>query len=365
MAIYKSKIKTKDGRQYFFRIKYKDIFGESHDYTSKKYKAKKEAEDEEALYRIKIMKELISTSSITLKQAYYEYYNYKSKSIKKQSLIRIKYEWEYIKFLEKKKINDLNINDYRKLQSLLENSNNSVEYKNKIQQRFVAIINYSNKYHNTNNNILKYVERFKDVNKIKKEMLFFTLSEYRKFITNVDSFEYRTFFEVLYFLGLRQGECQALTWQDINFKNRTIQINKNLTTKIKGEKWTISSPKTKSSTRTLPIPKNVLNDLNIMYNNAIKYRDFKSTWFIFGNSVPFKETTIQKKKNNACDKAKVKRIRIHDFRHSCASLLINKGASIALVSKYLGHSDISMTLNTYTHMYKSELESMTKIIENL
>ena len=48
MAVYKSKKTTKDGRQYFFRIKYKDIFGVSHDYTSQKYKGKKEAENEEA-----------------------------------------------------------------------------------------------------------------------------------------------------------------------------------------------------------------------------------------------------------------------------------------------------------------------------
>ena len=63
--------------------------------------------------------------------------------------------------------------------------------------------------------------------------------------------------------------------------------------------------------------------------------------------------------------ARVKDIRIHDFRHSCASLLINKGASISLVSKYLGHSNISITLNTYTHMYKSELIEMTNILNNL
>jgi integrase len=81
--------------------------------------------------------------------------------------------------------------------------------------------------------------------------------------------------------------------------------------------------------------------------------------------LPFRETTIQVNKNKACKLARIKQIRIHDFRHSCASLLINKGASIALVSKYLGHSNISITLNTYTHMYKSELDNMIKILNNL
>ena len=172
-------------------------------------------------------------------------------------------------------------------------------------------------------------------------------------------------YQMLYFLGLRQGECCALTWKDINFKNETVNINKTITTKIKGEKWTISTPKTKSSIRILPLTKNLLNDLKTMYNDAKQYTDFKKDWFVFGNIEPFKETTIQKKKNTYCKMAGVKQIRIHDFRHSCASLLINKGASISLVSKYLGHSDITTTLNIYTHMYQSELENMTKILDNL
>lgn len=365
MAIYKSKTKTKDGRQYFFRTRYKNIYGQTFDYKSQKYFKRKDAEIEEALFKAKMLSQTIETSNITLKDVYTEYLNYKMQDLKKQSLIRINYQWERISILQNKKINELSIMDYKLLRQNINKINAGADYKNKIQERFAAIIRYSNKYHNTNDNILKYIEKFKDVNKIKEEMLFFTFEEYQKFIENVDLLDYKTFFEVLYFLGLRQGECQALTWKDIDFQNKTIHINKTLTTKIKGEKWTISSPKTKSSIRTLPIPKNVLNDLKMMYNEAIKYRDFKNNWFIFGNSVPFKESTIQQKKNIACDKAQVKRIRIHDFRHSCASLLINKGASIALVSKYLGHSNITITLNTYTHMYKSELENMTKIIENL
>ena len=56
MTVYKSKKSTKDGRQYFFRIKYKDIFGVSHDHTSKKFKGKIEAKYKEAIYRIKILK---------------------------------------------------------------------------------------------------------------------------------------------------------------------------------------------------------------------------------------------------------------------------------------------------------------------
>lgn len=61
--------------------------------------------------------------------------------------------------------------------------------------------------------------------------------------------------------------------------------------------------------------------------------------------------------------ARVKDIRIHDFRHSCASLLIDSGANITLVAKYLGHSKIDETLNTYSHMYQNRLDTIVNIIE--
>ena len=64
-------------------------------------------------------------------------------------------------------------------------------------------------------------------------------------------------------------------------------------------------------------------------------------------------------------KANLKHIRIHDFRHSCASLLINQNMPITLVSKYLGHSKVSITLDTYSHMYKSDLNTLTNYIDSL
>ena len=97
----------------------------------------------------------------------------------------------------------------------------------------------------------------------------------------------------------------------------------------------------------------------------MRYNKFSEDWFVFGGVRPLPETTIQVKKNEYCKEAGVKQIRIHDFRHSCASLLINQGASIALVSKYLGHGNVSITLNTYTHMFKNELQNMTDILNKL
>lgn len=365
MAVYKSKNPTKDGRQYFFRIKYKDIFGVAHDYSSQKFKSPREAKNEEAIYRIKVANQEICTNNITVRQGYLELRNEKSKILKKQTIIKDDEMFKHLEPIETENINDINLNKYRLLVCHLESLHLSANRCNKILGLYKQIIVYSNKHYNTSNSTLKFIERFRDVNTIKPEMQFFTLEEYKTFDSVINELDYHVFFELLYYCGLRQGEAQALTWNDINLSKKEIKITKTLTSKIKGENWTISSPKTKNSIRILPLTEKLVYDFNLMKNEARKYADYSDNWFVFGNSIPFKESTIQKKKNEYCKLANVKQIRVHDFRHSCASLLINQGASVALVSKYLGHGNVSITLNTYTHMFKSELNNITNLLNNL
>ena len=365
MAVYQSKKKTRDGRSWFFRIKYKDIQGEIHDYTSPKFKNKRDAENEEARYRIKVDNKEAFVSNVTLKQVYLEFELEKANKVKKQTLEKDKNKYYFFSKIENIKINDINLKKYKELFLSNIDENLSTNYKNKILGLFRNLIKYSNKYYNTSDSILKYIENFKDINKIKKEMNFFTLDEYMDFDKVIDDFEYHVFFEILYYMGLRQGEAQALTWKDIDFNSNKLKISKTLTTKIKGEKYTISSPKTKNSNRILPMIKKIVDDLKILYKRYSCYKDFKDNWFVFGGPTPFVESSIQLRKNKYCSLTPSKKqIRVHDFRHSCASLLINQGASIALVSKYLGHSNITITLNTYTHLYKSELDNLVNVLNS-
>ncbi|MBR2791773.1 MAG: tyrosine-type recombinase/integrase, partial [Erysipelotrichaceae bacterium] len=74
------------------------------------------------------------------------------------------------------------------------------------------------------------------------------------------------------------------------------------------------------------------------------------------------ETTIGRIKDKAIKESGLPKIRIHDFRHSFVSMLISKGADVSIISKYVGHSSIKQTLDTYTHMYQSKME---EIIKNL
>lgn len=363
MSIKKKQLKS--GIKYSYTLRYKDIYGNTKQYTSKGYDTKKEAELEEAKFRIKIQEKKVSFNNITFDDVFKEYIEYKSKSVKVQTLNKIKDLYKHFEPIKNIKVNDLELNTYNKFILYIEQKGNTVNWNNKVLNLLRSLINYSHKYYNTSDTILAFIENYKEVNPFKKEMQFFTYEEFQKFISVIEEFEYKTFFEVLYYLGLRQGEACSLTWSDIDFNKKEVSINKTITTKLRGQLYTISSPKTKKSNRILPIPKKLLESLKIMKLNAKKKKYFKESWFVFGDELPFRETTIQVRKNKYCKLAGVKQIRIHDFRHSCASFLIQNGASIVLVSKYLGHSKISITLDTYTHLYENELKKVSNLIDTL
>ena len=363
MSIKKKQLKS--GIKFCFTLRYTDIYGNTKQYTSKGYDTKKEAEIEEAKFRIKAQEKKISSTNITFKQIEMEYLEYIKKYIKVQTLKKTENEIKKLEPLDNVKINDFNVQLWKQFQIYLDKQNYAVEYKNKIIGLLKRLIRYSNKFYNTSDYMLNYIENYKRVNEMKKEMQFFTYEEFKKFISVVDEFDYKTFYETLYYLGLRQGEATALTWKDINFTKKEVSINKTLTTKLKGQLYTFSSPKTMNSNRVLPIPLKLLESYQKLKEQAKTKKYFSEEWFVFGDELPFRETTIQVKKNKYCKLAGVKQIRIHDFRHSCASFLINNGASIVLVSKYLGHSKISITLDTYTHLYKNELLEVSKIIDTL
>lgn len=92
---------------------------------------------------------------------------------------------------------------------------------------------------------------------------------------------------------------------------------------------------------------------------------FNDSYFVIGDIAPQISSTITARKNRNCEIAGVKQIRIHDFRHSCAFLLIYKGANIITVSKFLGHTKIEETLNTYSHMFSTALDYVVSVIDSL
>ena len=92
---------------------------------------------------------------------------------------------------------------------------------------------------------------------------------------------------------------------------------------------------------------------------------FNDNYFVAGDAFPISSNALSSRKNINCEAARVPQIRLHDFRHSCASLLINSGANVTVVAKYLGHTKIEETLNTYTHLFSTALNEVVNVIDNL
>ena len=163
------------------------------------------------------------------------------------------------------------------------------------------------------------------------------------------------------------GELRGLTWKDIDFKNQYLSVNKNIVATQGDEKkpYMVTTPKTKSSIRNIPIPKVLMEDMKVLYEVSKRHYGFNDDWYLFGDTEPITNGKLRCRKNKDCKLAEVKQIRIHDFRHSCASLLINSGATINVVAKYLGHTKIDETLNTYSHLFKNQLNEIINIIDKL
>lgn len=366
MPVYKVEKadKTKDGRIYYFSTYYTDASEKRKKYKSKKFKTKEEAKKAEALFLMSLNEKKVET--ITINDLFEDYMRIKKDYVKTQTYMNIKKLYRYIgKQLGHFKINKITNKDYEEFKVYINTLGISNAYKAKIHQLAKALYKHGIKYFGLDKNVPEIVGSFTSNDTTLKKCDFFILDEYKQFRTQLEHIVWIAYFDVLYYCGLRKNEANALNWNDIDFNNKTITINKNLVTKIKGLPYIIDTVKTLSSNRTIPIPETVVQSLTELQNYFKDVYGFKKNWFVFGGVRPLSETTICNIKNKACKNANLKQIRVHDFRHSCASLLINNGANITLVAKFLGHSDIEMTLNTYSHMYKSKLDELMITINNL
>ena len=207
---------------------------------------------------------------------------------------------------------------------------------------------------------------FNNPNELPPEQLCFTYDEFKQFIEVEEDVKWQTTFRILYYCGLRKEELRGLQWKDINFKDRTLNITKQINNRCGSVKnWRFLVPKTKSSIRILKMPQALTKDLKMAKNEAEKLPGFNDNFFVAGDMLPACSNTLINHKNVNCKLANVKRIRLHDFRNSCASILVNKGANVQVVAKYLGHTKGEETLKTCSHLYTSTLDEVVAVIDNL
>lgn len=363
MPVYKDpNKKTNDGRMWYFKVSYK--LGDKHKiYQSKMYVTKKEAEKEEAKYLVTIGK-IRDENALTFNEIIIEYFQEKSKILKPQSLMRSKVLFDYVaEQLGDVPIVGMTTEQYEKFRDWIDNHDWSDNYKNKTNKMLKSLINYAFKKHGIDNRIPYRYGSFANPIAPVKTMDFYTYDEFQKFIGAADDIKFEAMFKVMYFCGTRLGETNCLQWKDINDlygEHPTMTINKTVSTKVKGKgsKYLITSPKTKSSIRTIPIQKTALESLKMLREYYEQHYGFNTNWYIFGGIDPIPETTITKAKDKYAKVSKQKIIRLHDLRHSCASFYIHLGATPATLSALLGHSSVQQTLSTYTHWYLSDLNNL-------
>lgn len=298
-------------------------------------------------------------------EAYNSYEKYIELKLKVQSIRTIKnrFEIQILPYFKDYDIYSLKEIDYLNWQSIINKKNYSYKYKQTLHIAVVTFFNYCMTYYDLNKNIASKVGKFKNNDVVKRKYSFYTYEEFKEFIKYVDELVYKQFFTFMFFTGARPGEAMALKFSDLN--HSIISINKTIDGRYdkNTNQRTITSPKSKSSIRDIAIDDKLNIDLiNLKEYYKNKYNIIGFDYFIFGGIKPLAPTTINRKQSLACEKSGMKKIRLHDFRHSHATLLFTNKMFINEISRRLGHSDISITLNTYIH---TDVEQEKRVINTL
>ena len=315
-------------------------------------------------------KKINEFENMTLNELANEYFEHIKKSLKPSTIRKNtdNYNLHIRPIIGTKKIYNLSTKDILEFHDYLNKKENTIKsennkrnsnkynlsttFKQSIHVTLSSILSFGTKYYGLKTNVASIVGNFRKAKgSDKQELNFLTEKEFEKFIYYESNNIYKDFFTLLFYTGMRRGELLALTSNDINFKENEIYINKSINPK---NGMIATDPKTNKSNRKIKMVK-------IARKILFKYKDIDGIIFGLKKITP---TTLQRKCDNNCKCANIdKNIRIHDFRHSFASMCIFKGIPIEIISEYLGHESISTTLNTYAHLYPNSQDKLVEILD--
>jgi len=261
-------------------------------------------------------------------------------------------ELKILPYFGNKRVNDITAADIRQWQNELIKMGYSPTYLKTINNQLSAIFNYAIRYYDLKSNPCA---KAGSMGKSKaEEMDFWTGEEFRKFIDSVMNkrLSYMAFM-TLYWTGMRLGELLALNPNDVDLEKRTIAITKSY--QRLGKKDVITLPKTSKSKRVITIPEFLAADIKDYMDSLY---DLQEDDRLF----PITKYYLEHEMQRGIKESGVKRIRVHDLRHSHASMLIELGFSPLEIANRLGHEKVETTLNTYSHLYPNK---QTKLAERL
>jgi len=373
MPIYKVKGK-KDGLQrYNVRINYVADSGEGKQITKVAYGI-----DNAKLLEMKLLEQIKINDEkpikkITVQELYDEYINMKKYEVKETSHMKIVQILSYyiLPTFKSYRIDRITPQSLQEWKITLAKRDLSLHTKKSAYACFRAFINYAIQMEYIHKNPLSKIRNFKEAYYIKAEMNFYTPEEFEKFISkakeiatekeqrnnDLSEWDYYVFFNIAFYTGLRKGEIHALKWSDIN--GEYLSVRRSLTQRLNGGLGVETTPKTVSSIRTIQLPLPLIKILEEQKQRQQQLHNFCNDFRITND---IRNASIDRRNKNYSTWAGIKTIRIHDFRHSHASVLAHKNINIQEVSRRLGHARIEMTWNTYCHLYPKEEEKAVAIL---
>lgn len=367
MPITKVKGQKKDGKQkYRVRVNYTDSFGQARQIERTAY-GLDDAKATEQELNIKIKQASLS-SNMTLQELFDDYMQYKKSEVRETTWDKSKRMLKLYVITEdlyKTRIDKINIQWLRKWKQFIEDKDLSIRTRKNIYSEFRAMLNYAVKMEYIPSNPLLKLGNFKAPLEIPEEMQFYTPDEFLKYIDvarQSEQWDYYVFFNIAFYTGMRKGEINALQWTDV--KDGYVNITKSMAQKLKG-KDRITPPKNQSSIRKIQIPISLQFVLDEHYERSQDIAGFNDSFFICGGLQALRDSSLNNANERFAKEAGLKRIRIHDFRHSHASLLANEGINIQEIARRLGHSNASITLKVYSHLYPREEERALNVLNKI
>ena len=354
MAVYKDK-KT---NTWFVNFNYKNWKGETKFTSKHEFATKRDALNYETEFKLRVAGDLDMSFEEFVKVYREDHYPRirVSTAAAKDHIINTK----LIPYFKNFKIRDISTKEVMKWQNELMGYRNpetgnpyAKTYLKTVHNQLNAIMNFAVRYYNLKENPVEKAGSIGISNAA--EMHFWTLQEYLQFADAMmeEPFFYYCF-EILYWCGLREGELLALTYDDFDFVSKTISVTKTYQV-VKGQEI-IGPTKTAKGTRIVSMPDRICEEM----------KDYFEMCYDHGNSRAFPtcKSVLTRAFVRGIKKAGVKKIRIHDLRHSHISLLISLGFSAVDIAKRVGHESITITLH-YAHMFPAAQEKMMDKLNNL
>lgn len=383
MAIRQEKNKkkwTKDGRSWFFDEYYFNEFGERKEYKSKLFKTDTIARRERKKWFLKQQNQNNAQNAtqnqnniVSFTQLFEEWLVYKRPLVKETSYYNIK------KCLQKnvlptfEKYKDINRIPSKAILSWKQRLFNSKEYSLSHQNKLIGYMNeillYAVDMYDYEKKKLKSLTKYKISAKDRNNdslWNFWTYEQFEVFISYVKTQNeyYYLIFNFLYWTGLRIGELVALTWNDLNFENKTLSIINNFTYNVEDKVYDIIDVKTENSVREIDLDDNLIELLKKHYESEKNIYNFSNEMFIFGNVKYLAQTTLRRWLKKFIEESSSKVITLHGFRHSHVSLLIHIGCDSRDVAIRIGDT-VQEVEKTYYHMFPSKKRQTILAINNL